>query len=112
MKIEDIEIHTGSIDKEFKVLGEVTAKITNVGMAAFWKPTIEEVNSRLREKALAMGATAVINVAYDRGIILKSIAANGTAIVIKSDDKDCPFCAEKIKVKAIKCKHCGADLPK
>ena len=65
MKIEDIEIHTGSIDKEFKVLGEVTAKITNVGMAAFWKPTIEEVNSRLREKALAMGATAVINVAYD-----------------------------------------------
>jgi hypothetical protein len=29
----------------------------------------------------------------------------------KSDTKDCPFCAEKIKIKAIKCKHCGSVLP-
>jgi predicted RNA-binding Zn-ribbon protein involved in translation (DUF1610 family) len=26
------------------------------------------------------------------------------------DVKECPFCAEVIKRKAIKCKHCGADL--
>ena len=26
------------------------------------------------------------------------------------EEKDCPFCAEKIKYAAIKCKHCGADI--
>ena len=24
--------------------------------------------------------------------------------------KDCPYCFEKIQLKAIKCKHCGENL--
>lgn len=26
------------------------------------------------------------------------------------ETRDCPFCAEPIKIAAIKCKHCGSDL--
>jgi len=29
----------------------------------------------------------------------------------KGDTKLCPFCAEEVKVAAIRCKHCQADLP-
>ncbi|WP_203529686.1 hypothetical protein [Pseudodesulfovibrio sp. JC047] len=27
-----------------------------------------------------------------------------------SDERECPFCAELIKKKAVKCKHCGSDI--
>lgn len=30
--------------------------------------------------------------------------------VANPEDKICPFCAEKIKYAAIKCKHCGSNI--
>lgn len=29
-----------------------------------------------------------------------------------SDMRKCPLCAEAVKIEAIKCKHCGSDIPK
>lgn len=30
---------------------------------------------------------------------------------ISTDERPCPFCAETIKKAAIKCRHCGSDVP-
>lgn len=27
------------------------------------------------------------------------------------ETKDCPFCAEKVRFSAVKCRHCGSALP-
>ena len=38
-------------------------------------------------------------------------APSSTSKAVQSDDeKTCPFCAEKVKVAAIKCRHCGSEL--
>jgi tRNA(Ile2) C34 agmatinyltransferase TiaS len=75
--------------------------------------TIEDVNLKLQEQASRMGANAVIQVQYDRGMSLTSykvLKAKGLAVVLESDDVKCPQCAESVKRQALKCKHCGSAL--
>lgn len=89
MKIEDIEIHAGKPDHSFKVIGPIKAQ---VGAATIFSrtPTLDEVNQKLREQAVQMGANAVIETAYDRGISMsswKAITATGTAVIL---DKTAP----------------------
>lgn len=112
MQITDIAIHAGSIEQPHKALGEITAKVSK-GSLLSKSPTIEDVNFKLQEQASKMGANAVVNVKYSRGMSLTSyevLKATGTAIIVESDETPCPFCAEMIKRAAKKCKHCGSDV--
>ena len=112
MKVTDIAVHAGGIDQPYKTLGEITAKVSKASLFSSSR-TIEEVNFKLQEQASALGANAVINVSYSRGMSLWSyevLKAVGTAVIVESDEMQCPFCAETIKRAAKKCKHCGSDL--
>ncbi len=35
---------------------------------------------------------------------------NGRQRSISQDERECPFCAERIMKKATKCKHCGSEV--
>lgn len=80
------------------------------------KYTREDVDQRLREKAMALGGNAVINVRYDQKDHTMTTAGyiegRGLAIIDESDTTTCPYCAETIKREATRCKHCGSDIPK
>jgi hypothetical protein len=57
-----------------------------------------------------MGANAVIDITYSRGISAtswKSLTAHGTAVVFESGEVNCASCAESIKREAKKCRFCG-----
>jgi hypothetical protein len=112
MRIEDIEIHTGPIDFEYKTLRNLEARCE--APTAFSKaPTIEDVNNKLREMAASLGANAVVDVHYDSGVTLtswRSMRGFGVAVSRLSSDMPCPICAETIKRVAKKCRFCGADI--
>lgn len=112
MKVAEIEIHAGEVDQPYKTVGEISAKVQ--AATAFSKtPTLEDINLKLQEKAVQMGANAVINVKYGRGMSLTSytvLRATGVAVVLGSDEIKCPYCAELVKGAAVKCKHCGSEL--
>ena len=114
MRVEDVEIFVDAqVGRPYTVIGVITARVT-AGAAWNKARTVEDVNSKLREVALKKGANAVINAKYERGVSMtswKALTATGTAVVVESADKKCPFCAEIIKREARVCRFCGRDLP-
>jgi len=109
-----IDIYTGDVDKPYQEIGKIKARVG--APSIFHKaPTRDQVNSKLREKAINKGANAVIKVEYYRGrsaFSWKALTANGIAVIMKKDEFRCPYCAEFIHRESIKCKHCGEKLVK
>lgn len=113
MKVEDIEIHTGTVGFQFEPLRRLEAKCESP--TVFSKaPTIEDVNQKLRELAVKIGANAIVEVTYDSGPTMtawRSVRGKGLAVTRVSDEMLCPVCAETIKRAALKCRFCGAEIP-
>jgi len=112
MRIEDIEIHVGKIDFDYEPIRRLEAKC-EATMAFSPAPTVEEMNGKLRSMAAKLGANAVIDVEYKSGASMtswKSMKGTGTAVRKTSDTMACPACAETIKCKATKCRHCGETI--
>ena len=112
MKIEDIEIHAGAPEFGYQPVRRLEAKCeatTNFSKA----PTIDDVNNKLRELALSVGANAVVGVRYESGPTMtswRSMRGFGLAVKRLSEDIPCPVCAETIKRAAKKCRFCGAEI--
>ncbi len=108
----EIKIFTGEPDTPFQAIREIKARV-GAATALSKTPTIEDVNLKLQEEASKVGADAVINVSYNRGISAtswKALTATGTAVKLESTDFPCPVCAETIKRAAAKCRFCGTEL--
>ena len=112
VKVSDIEVHGPGFSRPYRSLGIITAKASKASLFSK-SPTIEDVNYKLQEEALKVGANAIVDVSYERGMTLFSyevLTAKGQAAIVESDEVPCPVCAETIKRAAKKCKHCGAEV--
>ncbi len=121
-KLAKIKIYTGTPATPYEIIGTIKAKAQ--ATSAFSKaPTEDDVNWKLREKALKLGANAVINVAYDRQAIgltsWKSLTARGEAAVIRERAPTpaapevlaiCPECYERVPLGSKFCTGCGAEM--
>lgn len=80
MKVTEIEIHTGDVDHPYRTVGEISAKVEAATL--FPTPTLEDINFKLQEEAMHLGANAVIRVEYNRSMS----QASGLAVVLESDE--------------------------
>lgn len=44
-------------------------------------------------------------------LVMKKVEPQVARPAVPTDERPCPFCAETIKKAAIKCRHCGSDIP-
>jgi hypothetical protein len=70
--------------------------IIGVIIAAALQPTVEHQAARAAAVEAARGTAPSSTVAHPIGF--------------RPEERECPFCAEVVKAKAIKCKHCGSEI--
>jgi len=83
VRVEDIELHVGQVDRQHSVLGRVTAKQSRQTLHQ-GSPQLDDLNGKLRMEAARLGADAVIQIEYKQGGLSltswSSMEATGTAV--------------------------------
>ena len=83
MQQQSIEIHQGSLSTPYEVLGHVKARRGAQPTPFNRRPSEQDLDVVLRKKAARLGADAVIEVTYVKGVIPSSwrgMTAYGTAV--------------------------------
>lgn len=81
-----IEIVVGATNRSYRLIGPIKARVGAITVFSP-EPSFDEVNRKLQGIALHMGATAVINVTYKRGVSMtswKALTVKGLAVVFDS----------------------------
>jgi hypothetical protein len=83
VRVEDIELHVGRVDRPYSALGRVTAKQSRQTLHQ-GSPQLDDLNGKLRMEAARLGADAVIQIEYKQGGLSltswSSMEASGTAV--------------------------------
>ena len=112
MNINAVEIHVGEPEFSYVPLRHLEAR-SEARTAFSNSPDSDAVDAQLRQLAASIGADAVINVTYSRGISRtswNSLKASGIAVQRIKDDVPCPVCAETIKRTAQHCRFCRVEF--
>jgi len=83
MQIGDIELHLGDLDRPYRVVAEINARVVNM-LDLGSPPPVDDADSALREVAVKVGANAVIWVEYGHTTgpwRKRSTYALGTAVI-------------------------------
>jgi hypothetical protein len=89
VQVDEIQIFAGEPGRTYETVGPLRARVT--AATIFSKtPTVEDVNLKLREEAVRLGANAVINVTYSRGVSAtswKAMTADGTGVQVEANPR-------------------------
>ncbi len=125
----EVEVIEGATHAKYATIGFIEQEVAFPGGATEVDTARDSARTALMTEAWELGANAIVD--FDIAIIgppdsaNRLVRATGTAVrihrkvstiapkaeAVEVQTKDCPFCAETIKIQAIKCKHCGSDLP-